>query len=301
VYVLIIGTGLIGKYAARTLAEAGHNVSALVRDEKKGTELLAMGVNPVVGDATRPESFQEALAKASVIVDTTFIPSQDPFAANKNIIAAAAAETKKSGGSKKRYINISGGWVYGDCPGEVVDESFPTKNPILAGRSAFEKYVIGSSDVHGVVLRPSMVYGGDWGMWRWLWYPAEKLVIKGHKDKMFCMNHVADVADAILRTVEAANGLVAGEIFDIAEDTRIGFYDLRRAIWKVAGYQYTEEEAPIDEKNFVDVASNIRLFQSAGKIRRVLGWKPRHSILDSLELSFKALKAQGLTTPPTKA
>jgi Trk K+ transport system NAD-binding subunit len=62
--VLIIGCGHIGKHAARYLAEAGHHVSALIRDEKKGAELLSLGVNPVVGDATRPETFQDAIAKA---------------------------------------------------------------------------------------------------------------------------------------------------------------------------------------------------------------------------------------------
>jgi len=168
-------------------------------------------------------------------------------------------------------------------------------------RSDLEKFIITSSDVYGVVLRPSAVYGDHWGMWRWLWYPSDKLILTGHKDKIFGWNHIADVSDAILRAVEAPTALVSGEIFDIAEDTRVRFYDMRRAVWKAAGYKWTEEEAPLDEKNFIDVASNVRLIQSGAKLRRVLGWKPRHLVLDSLDFSYKALKAQGLTTPPAKA
>jgi nucleoside-diphosphate-sugar epimerase len=299
VYVLVIGCGHIGKHAARYLAEAGHHVSALIRDEKKATELLTLGVYPVVGDATRPETFQEAIAKASVIIDTVLIFGQDLMAANKGIIAAVAAESKKSG-VKKRYIYISGGWVYGDYPGEIVDESFKPKNPMSASRIAFEKVTVEHTEVRGVVLRPSSVYGGDWGIWRWLWYKPEKLVLTGHKDRTVGWQHVADVSDALLRIVEAPTALVAGEIFDICESTRIGYYDLRRAIFKAAGYTVPEEDGPLDQKNFVDMASNIRLVYSAEKIRRVLGWKPRHSILDELDLSYKNLFAHGLLKPPAK-
>jgi len=298
VNVLVIGAGQVGKAACRILTEAGHNVHVVVRDSKKGEPFLKIEVTPVVGDASRPVSFADAIAYASVIVDAVFIPGQDPFAANKAILAAVGAESKKSG--KKRYIHISGGWVYGDHPGEVVDESYPLKNPMLATRAAFEKMVTGDPQVHGVILRPSAVYGEDWGRWRWLWQPVEKLVIAGHKDRIFMWNHVVDVADAILRTVEAPNSLVSGEVFDIAEDTRIGWYDLRRAIFKTAGIHAKEEEGPLDEKNFVDMASNIRCVQSAAKIRRVLGWKPRHNILDSLPLSFKVIKAHSDAEPAAK-
>jgi len=139
VNVLVIGGGQIGGPAARTLAEAGHRVSVVVRDEKKGTEFVKNGITPVVGDAARPETFAEAIAKASVIIDTILIFGvADPFAANKAIIAAIAAEGKKTG-IKKRYIYISGGWVYGDYPGEIVDESYPAKSPYLGGRAALEK------------------------------------------------------------------------------------------------------------------------------------------------------------------
>jgi len=299
VHILVIGCGHIGKHAARYLAEAGHQVSALIRDEKKATELLSLGVTPVLGDAARPETFQEAIAKASVIVDTVLIYGQDLMAANKGIIAAVAAESKKSG-IKKRYLYISGGWVYGDYPGEVVDESYKPKNPMSAPRIGFEKTTVEHTEVQGVVLRPSCVYGGDWGLWRWLWYKPEKMVITGHKDRTVGWQHVADVSDAILRIVEAPTAVVSGEIFDLCEDTRIGHYDLRRAIFKVAGYVVPEEDGPLDQKNFVDNASNIRLVYSAAKIRRQLGWKPRHCILDELELSHKNLKAHGLLTPPAK-
>jgi len=293
VNVLFIGTGQIGKAAARACAEAGHRVYGVVRDEKKGVELLRMDVTPIVGDANKISTLEEAIAKCSVIVDSILVYGQDFAAANKAILAAVAAESKKSG-VKKRYIYVSGGWVYGDYPGELVEETYPCKNPPLAWRIAFEKLVITNQDVHGVVVRPSAVYGDDWGIWLRLWQPTDKMVLTGHHDRIVGWNHSSDVGDAIMRIVEAPNGFVCGEIFDIAEETRIQWYDLRRAIFKVAGYKVKEEEAPLDEKNYLDSLNNIRALPSAQKIRRVLGWKPRHCILDYLEISWKHLSTNGL-------
>jgi len=298
VHILVTGAnGQIGRHAARYLREAGHVVYGLVRDEKQSADLLKVDVIPVVGDMSRIESFAETISKVSAIIDPVMVYAQDPFAANKALLAAVAAESKKQG-HKKRYIYISGGWVYGDYPGQVVDESFPCLNPALGYRVNFEKAVCANAEVQGVVIRPSAVYGGDWGMWRHLWAPTDKAVITGHKDRIFGWNHVADVSDALLRVVEAATGLVSGEVFDVAEDTRIAYWDLRRKIWHVAGYKVKEEEGPVDQKNFVDFASNIRCVQAGQKIRRVLGWKPRHSIVDELPGAFHQLTALGLLQKP---
>jgi len=209
-------------------------------------------------------------------------------------LAAAQAESKKTG-MKKRYIYISGSLVYGDHPGELLDETFScTAGPMLQWRIAFEKHILNQNEVHGVIVRPSPVYGDDWGLWRWLWQPTDKMMITGHHDRMITWNHCSDVADALLRIVEAPTSLVSGEIFDIAEDTRILYYDLRRAIFKVAGYNVKEEAAQVDDKSFIDVISNVRCLPTAQKLRKVLGWKPRHCILDCLEISFKNLNAHGL-------
>jgi len=293
-HILVTGAnGQIGKHLTRVLAEAGHTVYGLIRDEKQAAALVKNEVIPVIGDSARVESFIETVAKVSVVIDPVMVYAEDPFAANKALLAAVAAESKKAG-YKKRYIYVSGGWVYGDYPGVVVDESFPAKNPSLGYRAALEKQIISHTDVQGVVVRPSAVYGGDWGMWRYLWNPSDKLVITGHKDRIFGWNHIADLSDAFLRVAEASAGQVAGEIFDVAEDTRVTFADLRRLIYKTAGYKYTESEGPVDQKNFVDFASNIRCIESAEKIRRVLGWRPKHNVVDSLPLAWKSLNAHGL-------
>jgi uncharacterized protein YbjT (DUF2867 family) len=69
--VLIVGaTGSIGRYAVAEALRQGHTVRALVRDQARAARVLPDGVDPVVGDLTRPETLGPAIEGIEAIVFT---------------------------------------------------------------------------------------------------------------------------------------------------------------------------------------------------------------------------------------
>src|SRR5580765_351352 len=60
-YFITGATGFIGGNIVRQLAEAGHEISALVRSPDKAGELAALGVKLFAGDITDKESMREPM------------------------------------------------------------------------------------------------------------------------------------------------------------------------------------------------------------------------------------------------
>ena len=61
-------TGLIGSRVTELLLEAGHEVTALVRNEAKVEALRAKGVDVVLGDLRQAKLVAETAAKADATV-----------------------------------------------------------------------------------------------------------------------------------------------------------------------------------------------------------------------------------------
>ena len=59
-------TGYIGGAVFEGLVRAGHDVTALVRDNEKAARIAARGARPVVGNLAEPESYRAAADVAGV-------------------------------------------------------------------------------------------------------------------------------------------------------------------------------------------------------------------------------------------
>lgn len=69
--ILVLGaTGSVGRLVVREAQQAGHDVVALVRDEKRAARLLPTGVTLVRGDVAAPAGLAEALDGVDAIVAT---------------------------------------------------------------------------------------------------------------------------------------------------------------------------------------------------------------------------------------
>ena len=146
-----------------------------------GQHLIRHEVIPVVGELSKPETYQEVLDKVTYVIDNVLdFASQDPFAANKTLVEATA-KSAATHQVAKTYIYTSGILVYTHSE-EVRDENSPLPGdfPFFKGRIAFERYVQSHTGVRGLVIRPGFVYGGASGAGNHLTHFFEN----GKKDKI---------------------------------------------------------------------------------------------------------------------
>jgi len=140
------------------------------------------------------------------------------------------------------------------------------------------------------------VYGGGTGRYTKHWFLGNangEIEVAGRPDKQWGWVHIADLAEAYALVTEAASGLVAGEAFDVNDDTRINFQELRVLLARANGVKGPMVPRPAPADPFSQSTEIIA--QTAGqKIRRRLGWVPRMGVLqDNVEVWLNAMKACG--------
>ena len=116
---LIIGCGDVGLRVAKAL-RGRWRVYALTRSQDRFSELRAEGVMPVPGNLDHPDSLVRIAGLAHDVVHLA--PPQGSGTRDTrtvNLIRALA----KGGSLPQRLVYISTSGVYGDCGGDVIDET----------------------------------------------------------------------------------------------------------------------------------------------------------------------------------
>ncbi|MBC8007321.1 MAG: SDR family oxidoreductase [Prolixibacteraceae bacterium] len=116
---LIIGCGDVGLRLANVL-RGRWRIYALTHSQNRYSTLRAQGVMPVSGDLDRPETLQRIAGLAQDVVHLAPPPGAGARDTRTiNLIRALA----KGGSLPQRMVYISTSGVYGDCGGDVVDET----------------------------------------------------------------------------------------------------------------------------------------------------------------------------------
>lgn len=121
-------------------------------------------------------------------------------------VATTASAVRSTGMPKVAYIHTSGTWVHGDNRSVLRSDGSPLPNPspIVAWRPLLEQEVITSSEVRGIVIRPSLVYGRGGGLTAFLFGQAESGQISwfGTPGGSYATVHGDDLAEAYLLATE---------------------------------------------------------------------------------------------------
>jgi nucleoside-diphosphate-sugar epimerase len=116
---MIIGCGDVGLRLARAL-KGRWRIYALARSRERFAELRTEGVIPVPGDLDHPHLLERIGGLAHDVVHLAPPPSSGiRDSRTGNLITALA----KGGSLPQRLVYISTSGVYGDCGGEIVDET----------------------------------------------------------------------------------------------------------------------------------------------------------------------------------
>ncbi|HEX2826511.1 MAG TPA: SDR family oxidoreductase [Burkholderiales bacterium] len=120
---LIIGCGDVAMRMI-PLVRARYALYALVRERERFAELRALGLKPVWGDLDRPDTLVALPGLAHDVVHFA-PPPQTGVRDTRTAHLIAALAKGKSLPQQLVYISTSG--VYGDCGGELVDETRPLR------------------------------------------------------------------------------------------------------------------------------------------------------------------------------
>ncbi len=314
--VLVTGaTGYIGGAVSSAFLKRGHRVHGLARSSSAAAKLESVGIRPVEGDFSRPESLGPAIGDVDAVVSAASIGSlagdASTFAQDRNAVGAMLSILGDTG---KKLIFTSGSAVFGvfnngAATTQVFDESaqVPLAPEIFAPRSVdvhpkvvegfgaamaarveTEQAVIRSAGVHGIVVRPGLVYGlgGSYDIPALIKMARERGIAPyyGSGASLQGFVHIDDLAELYALALERA---VKGAILH-GVTGEISSRDVASAVSRLVGGSGTSESLTLLEmlsaggSAGISLSLNKRL--SSAKTRAMLHWTPtRTDIVNDIE------------------
>jgi nucleoside-diphosphate-sugar epimerase len=278
------GTGYIGQAVARKAISLGHQVTALVREDRSAaaSALARIGVKLHGGDLREPQSFAATAGAADGVMHMA--STNDASAAAVDEAAVQAMLSHLDPGAA--FVYTSGTWVYGNTEGESATEaSALNPTPLVAWRPAVEQQVLALAargSIAAVILRPAMVHGyggGVFGMLAGMARQTGNVSVVGDGRNHWPAVHVDDLATAYLSAVERAasgDGRVAGQIFNVVAEDAVGVVEVGEAIRASVGADRVEfwplDDARTSLGPFADALALDQMV-SGQHARRVLAWE----------------------------
>jgi nucleoside-diphosphate-sugar epimerase len=274
-------TGFIGSHILTELVSNGHDVTALVRDEKQAATVADRGANAAVVDLYDRPAVIKVLSDADGAVHTAS-PGDATSADLDSAVVDAAIVAYSSAG--KPYAHISGLWGFGSNP-SITEESPLDAPALVAFREPIERRLLAEPGMRGIVIASSTAYGDGGGGVAGvvLGSPRDsdgRLIMLGDGRQHWSTVHVADLADVFRRVLEddgASGRYVVGNGLDptVAELTEAAAVAVG-APGAVAG---SEAEA---RARLGDLFAEVLLLDqgtTADRARTALGWQPSHPSL----------------------
>lgn len=164
-------TGFTGTHLALSLARAGRQVRALVRDTARARELAAVGVELVAGDIRDADALRRATAGVSIVYNIAALYRQaglprETYRAVNAMAAGAIVEAAAASGAR-RVVHCSTVGVHGDVEHPPANEDAPLKPGDVYQETKLEGERLAReagqrTGIQVTIVRPSGIYGpGD--------------------------------------------------------------------------------------------------------------------------------------------
>lgn len=282
-------TGQIGSAVLDALVRAGHQVTALVRDNEKAARVAARGAHPVVGSLADVESFRAMADAQDGYVHAAFDSSGNGVALDRQSIDTLLAAARRprtssqAAPSPRFFVYTSGVWVIGRAP-EPVDES-TALNPVglAEWRVEHERLVLDARtpQLRTAVIRPGIVYGGGAGIMGEMFKMATNGLVRvvGDGNNHWPLVYDRDLADLYVKI--AGNDEASG-VFHANDEGDESVNDIVAAIGPYLPHRPDVRYVPIEEARtkMGPLADALVLDQVVRSVRsRAIGWNPSlHSV-----------------------
>lgn len=280
------GSGFLGHAVCDELSRRGHHVTALVR--RPGSE--PAGTTPVVGDLADADRLVRALdaAAAEVVIHLAaeIATQRDERRIEEVNVAGTRRLLAACGSVGQPRVVFASTVVTGDAKGELLDETSVLPVDTAYGRSKQDgERLVLESGLHGVILRPSHVYGPGG------WYAAEivhrlrqpgRLAVIGSGANWWDVVHVDDVAGAC---VDAAERAPAGAVYHVVDDQPIRYYDFVALTASALGRGRPRRVPAFVARAAAGDGPIRAVLRSArssnARIKAELNWQPRYPTAES--------------------
>ncbi|MBV4550152.1 NAD-dependent epimerase/dehydratase family protein [Pseudomonas sp. SWRI102] len=277
--------GFIGGSIATGLVRAGHRVTGLVRTAEQANELIALGIEPVIGTLDDSTLLAEQARAADAVIN----------AASSDHRGAVEALVEALKGSNKALLHTSGSSIVGDASGGrasndiYYENNLPQPTVDKAARVAIDNLILDAAKdgVNSAVICNTLIYGHSLGVKRdsvqlpRLLKQARKSAVVRHVgpgQNIWSNVHIEDVVElyklALTRNVPGT--------FYFVESGEASFIEMTTAMaraldlgepqdWPLAD---AEAEWGYEMANY-GLGSNSRV---RGKnARELLGWTPKRT------------------------
>jgi nucleoside-diphosphate-sugar epimerase len=217
--VLIVGCGYVGIPLGIELIQIGHEVFGLRRNVSSENEIKAAGIQPLIGDVTKPETLAKLPQDFDWIVNCVAVGGDAEnyrevyFNGTKNLIEWLAPNPPK------KFVYTSSTSVYAQNDGSQVKESSPTEPTTETSKILVETEKVlldaaAQKKFPAVILRAAGIYGPDRGHW-FKQFLKDAAHLEGDGTRFLNMIHRDDLVGCIIAALK--NGRV-GEIYNAADD-----------------------------------------------------------------------------------
>ncbi len=212
--ILITGAaGFVGRNVVREFLNAGKRVRAMVRSSPQAAMLESDGAETVMADLTDPESLRAAVDGVEGVVHIAALfrraglPDTEYYKVNVEGTRALLDYSVTYG--IKRFIHCSTVGVHGNVENPPGDESSPFhpgdiyQRMKVEGELLVQRY-LNEGKLHGIVIRPAMIYGPHDGRTRKIFSMVANRVFfyVGAGDKQVHFIDVRDLARAFRQAFE---------------------------------------------------------------------------------------------------
>lgn len=276
------GTGYIGSTILDRLIDAGHQVTAVVRNEKSSLKVQDSGANGVIGDLYNAQWLAAELAQHDAAIHTA-APDDGTAADLDDAVIDAAISAFAD--TNRPFVHTGGIWSYGD--NSAIDESSAlAPAAISAWRTERETRLL-ESGIRASVIQPALVYGRGQGIPTIISDAPRtedgSLILVGSGDQHWTTVHVDDIADLYVLALEMAPG---GKSYIGANGDNPTVRELGEA---VAERVTAESDDSSRERLGSEFADALFLDQKASgdNARHTLGWSPKgQPLVDQLRAGY---------------
>ncbi|QWF20795.1 NAD-dependent epimerase/dehydratase family protein [Nocardioides sp. LMS-CY] len=278
-------TGYIGSAVLTALLEAGHTVTALVRNEDAAASVGRRGATALIGDMRSHDIVGRAASRVDAVIATALPGDATAGQADADFVDAVL-----DGLSPGRTLIRTGGvWVHGS--GAQITESSVIDPPdLVSWRADLDERALKARSVRSLLVEPGVVYGRGGGIPHLLASAAQTeedgpaLVLVGDGTQHWTTVHVDDLAGLYVLALTHGD---AGSRFLGVSGENPTVRELGVAASHRRGLQgRVAPEAPADTVARLGAFGEALLLdqQASGELaRRTLGWTPvQRSLVEEL-------------------